>query len=142
MDVKALYPSMEWDEIITSVREMIEESEMEVEGVDWHEVGKYLAVVMTTEEIEDQGLRLVIPQRKGEKNRTITVSYLNDKRNNENWEKARAPGKRQKRKMLARAITEGVKVCLENHMYAVGDVKYLQVSKYCNNKSSSENMRS
>ena len=39
MDVKALYPSMEWEEIVTSVKEMIEESQKDVEDVDWHEVG-------------------------------------------------------------------------------------------------------
>ena len=30
MDVKTLYPSMEWKEIITPVREMVEESDREV----------------------------------------------------------------------------------------------------------------
>ena len=38
MDVKALFPSMKWDEIIKAVREMIEESDMSIENVDWHEV--------------------------------------------------------------------------------------------------------
>ena len=33
MDVKALYPSMEWGEIVTAVRDMIEQSERIVENV-------------------------------------------------------------------------------------------------------------
>ena len=127
MDVKALYPSMEWEDIIVSVREMIEGSEMEIDNVDWKEVGKYLAVSMTREDIEREGLRKVIPERKGGNTRQITVSYLNDKKNDDQWENARSPGKKQKRKMIALAVAEGIKTCLENHMYCVGDKKYLQV---------------
>ena len=29
--------------------------------------------------------------------------------------------------MIALAVAEGIKTCLENHMYCVGDKKYLQV---------------
>jgi hypothetical protein len=47
MDVKALYPSMSWNAIVAAVIRMINNSEMAVENVDWHEVGKYLAVMMT-----------------------------------------------------------------------------------------------
>ena len=38
MDVKALYPSMRWQDIIKAVREMIENSDMIIDSVDWHEV--------------------------------------------------------------------------------------------------------
>ena len=39
MDVKALYPSMEWEEITKSVQIMIEESDMEIESIDMKEMG-------------------------------------------------------------------------------------------------------
>jgi hypothetical protein len=51
MDVKALYPSMKWADIVVAVREMIQNSFMDVKNVDWFEVGKYLYVMMTEEEI-------------------------------------------------------------------------------------------
>ena len=35
MDVKDLYPSMSWEEIITAVKEMIINSDMDVMNVDW-----------------------------------------------------------------------------------------------------------
>ena len=35
MDVKALYPSMEWEEIVVAVREMIENSEEVIQNVNW-----------------------------------------------------------------------------------------------------------
>jgi hypothetical protein len=34
MDVKALYPSMQWDDIVVAVKEMIEKSELEIDNVD------------------------------------------------------------------------------------------------------------
>ena len=39
MDVKALYPSMGWSAIVSAVKEMIENSNMQIQNVDWHEVG-------------------------------------------------------------------------------------------------------
>ena len=47
-----------------AVREMVEESDMEVKNVDYHEVGKYLAVMLTEEDIEQEGLTFVVPKRK------------------------------------------------------------------------------
>ena len=126
MDVKALYPSMDWGEIIISVREMVEESKREIEDVNWHELGKYLAVTMSKEEIEKEGLIHVIPTRKEETGRRITVAYLCNKQNSEKWNSARSPGCRQRKKMLALAISQGIRVCLENHTYKVGDRVFLQ----------------
>ena len=40
MDVKALYLSMEGNEIEKSVREMVENSKRDIENVNWMEVGK------------------------------------------------------------------------------------------------------
>ena len=51
MDVKALFPSMRWVDILQAVRDMIETSDMNVENVNWLEVGKYLAVMMSKNDI-------------------------------------------------------------------------------------------
>ena len=64
MDVKALYPSMQWDDIVVAVKEMIEKSELEIDNLDWREVGKYIAVMVPEEIIEKEGLMHVIPKRK------------------------------------------------------------------------------
>ena len=63
MDVKALYPSMEWKEITTAVSEMVESSEKQIEDVEWYGVGKYLAVTLTPEEIKREGLDKQVPKR-------------------------------------------------------------------------------
>ena len=124
MDVRALFPSMRWVDIMKAVRNMIETSDMNVENVNWLEVGKYLAVMMSTNDIEEEGLNHVVPKRKN--NRAITINYLQNKKNNKKWHKARKPGRRQQKKMLALAISIGVQQVLANHTYKVGDTIYLQ----------------
>ena len=129
MDVKALYPSMEWDEIVVAVKEMIENSDKTVENVDWHEIGKYIAVTMSEESIKKEGLEHVIPRRKaGRRKRRVTVAYLCQKENEDKWNSARTPGKKQKKRMLALVVAEGVRVCMESHVYCVGDRVFLQQS--------------
>ena len=126
MDVKALYPSMEINEVVQAVKEMIEQSEKQIESVDWNELSRYLAVTLSKEEIEKEGLQHVLPKRKSNNNRKVSVAYLSNKKNTENWTTARTPGHRQKRKMIALAVTTGIKACMENHLYMVGDTTYLQ----------------
>ena len=106
--------------------EIIRSSENETMNVDYTEVGKYLAVTMTKEKIIQEGLKHVIPTRKKETGRRITVSYLCCRENEDKWNKPRVPGIRQKKKMLALAVAEGVRVCMSNHVYCIGDKLYRQ----------------
>ena len=126
MDVKALYPSMEWNEILTAVRELIESSTEEIQGVDYDEIGKYLAVTMNREDIKREGLAHVVPERKVETGRDITVAYLCNRANDDKWKTARKPGKRQCKKMVALAVMEGVRACMSHHVYRVGDKTFIQ----------------
>ena len=126
MDVKALYPSMDWEEIIVSVREMIENSKEDIENVDYNEIGKYLAVTLTEEDIAREGLEHVVPKRKVETGRSISVAYLCNKSNEDKWQRARPPGNRQKKRMVALAVAEGVRACMANHVYCVGDKIFMQ----------------
>ena len=124
MDVKALYHSMKWKDIVKAIREMIEESEMKIENVNWREAAKYIAVMFTPEEIEQEGLTAVIPTR--ESNKKITINYLQSSKNDENWSKARKPGIRQQKKILAMVISKGVELVMSNHTYKVVDDIFLQ----------------
>ena len=54
------------------------------------------------------------------------MAYLSNKKNEENWTMGRAPGYRQKRKMLGLAVATGVEACMRNHLYRVGDKTYQQ----------------
>jgi hypothetical protein len=80
--------------------------------------------MMTKEEIIEEGLYHVVPKR--ESNRKITINYLQNKKNDVNWIKARKPGRNQQRKMISLAISIGVQQVLGNHTYKVGDTAYLQ----------------
>ena len=124
MDVKALYPSMSWEEIVKSVKWLIVNSDMNVENVNWFEVGKYLAVMMTPEEIAEEGLDNVIPKRRGLRLRKITVNYLKQNKNADKWLPARRPGVRQKRTMLGLAVSYGVQTNMSCHTYKVADDLY------------------
>ena len=85
MDLKALYPSMRWVDIVKAVREIIVNSDMEIENDDWREVAKYNAVMVPPDKIEKGGLILVIPKRKKARTRRITINYLISKNNDEKW---------------------------------------------------------
>ena len=126
MDVKALYPSMEWEEITTAVKELIENSQDEVKNVDYEEIAKYLAVTTDKEILEKEGLDEYIPKRKITTGRKITIAYLCNKNNDDKWQKARQPGKKEKKKMVALAVAEGVRACMSNHTYRVGDTTFQQ----------------
>ena len=123
MDVKALYPSMKWREIVESVRELVEKSDLKVENVNWREATKYIAVMYTPEEIEEEGLTAVIPTR--ESNRQVTINYLQSDKNDDKWSKTRKPGVRQQKKILSMVIAKGVEVVMSNHTYRVGDNIFL-----------------
>ena len=127
IDFKALYPSMSCDAIICAVKEMIMRSRMSIFDVDWREVAKYVAVEVSPEEIEAEGLTLVVPKRKKRRTRHITINYLRQKNNDQKWTMARKPGSQQKKKLLSLAISVGVKKVMSNHTYMVGDDCYLQM---------------
>ena len=101
---------------------------MKIMNVNWHEVGKYLAVVMTPQDITAEGLVNVIPTRQGLRLRKITINYLKHKKNESKWRPARKPGVRQQKKMLALAISHGVYTTLSSHTYRVGDTMYQQMA--------------
>ena len=92
------------------------------------EVGKYLAIMLSEERIKREKFEHVIPKTKTEKGRKPTTAYLCDKKNKDKWKAARTPGSRQKRRMPAIAVSEGVRVCMENHVYCLGDRVFLQLS--------------
>ena len=101
MDVTAFYPSMSLDEIVKSIKWLIVivNNDLIIENIHWFKVGIYLAVMMTPEEITEEGLTNVILKRRGLRLRRITVNYLRHKRNEDKWIPARKPGVRQQRKI-------------------------------------------
>ena len=119
MDVKALYPSIEWGEIVIAVREIMEMSDEMIENVDYNEVGRYLAVSLSKEEIKREGRERVVPKGKIDTGREISVAYLCDKNNNNKWQIGIPPDRQQQKRMVAIAVAVGVRACISNHVYCV-----------------------
>ena len=65
---------------------MIMESDIQMKNVNYREVGKYLRVMMTEEEIEEEGIDRVIPKRVKKSRRRLTTNCLfSSKPESEEW---------------------------------------------------------
>ena len=92
MNIKALYPSMTWDDIVEAVMVLIENSKMVIDDVNWREFGKYVAVFVPDEVIEAHGLRNVVPRNNCQPGRTRTINFLQSEKNDSKWTENRAAG--------------------------------------------------
>ena len=137
LDVKALYQSLRIKEAATIMEEYIYDvlmsEKLKVESVDWHEVGKYIAVVMPTDEQERLRIRGVVPRRNvlGPGGPKPTAAYWESdvlcrpgKRTAEGqpvkvnkWIRVPEPSKRQGCRMIAKMLVKAVEVSMTNHMY-------------------------
>ena len=72
MDVKALYPSMSRSESRKAIIEMIVNSGVSVENVDFEEATKFIVVMYSQDDIELYGLSDVIPTRAKVTTRKLT----------------------------------------------------------------------
>ena len=129
MDVKGLYPNLEVEEVLKIIKEMVEKSGLNFEGVDWVEVGKHLAVCVSRQDLDDLNLSEVVPKRKGA-DRRVTMAYLDggnkSKKNIEKWGKLwnmpeRMPNEVEKANMISKLIEIVTKEVMSNHFYSVGD---------------------
>ena len=124
-DVKALYPSLDWDEIVKLVGKLLEETDVSFKDIDYKQIGKFLAVHLTLEEIARNNLISVIPKRKksGRGGPKPGMAYLDsdvDKDGNEKWDwsgKRKTPSEIQQKKMVARMMEIVVRAILSNHLY-------------------------
>ena len=64
LDVKALYPSLDIDATAEIVIEMFVESEFQVEGIDYSELGLYLAINSMRPELNEINIAEFCPTRK------------------------------------------------------------------------------
>ena len=76
MDAIALYPSLRLDQALAICLEMALETDLTVEGADWREMMKYIAVMMPEKEIEKAGMNEFVPRRYTNRGPKPTVRYL------------------------------------------------------------------
>ena len=93
--------------------------------MDYLEVGKYLHVMISSQETDNLGLTDVLPRRTKVSRRKLTTNSLDDG----NWVPAKdRPDDQQRKLMLALTVSEGVCTVVGNHTYMVGDQVYLQTT--------------
>ena len=128
LDVKSLYPSLDVEFVSEKVGEMFLSSVVNVPELDCKELGLYLALNRTPEELREKGLDKVCPTRKRKDGKppvgrppVMTGCAMEEQREKRfaPWEDARIeePDTYTKKRMLAEAITIGVEHVMSNHIY-------------------------
>ena len=78
-DVKALYPSLDIDFTTDIVCEMFQNSGISIHGADYEELGLYLRLNKTKQEIEQLGLKDYCPTRKSTRGPKPTITGCGSK---------------------------------------------------------------
>lgn len=131
-DVKALYPSLDIDFTISKVCEVFKESDVLVSGVDYDELGLYLRLTRSNDDINTLLLADVCPTRRSNRGQypTITSSGTAAKKVDrfKPWlPAATVPDAYQQREMLTEALRVGLEVVMKNHVYEFdGEVRHQQ----------------
>ena len=121
MDVKALYPSLEVNQSLDILEEVVTNTPIIFEGVDWQEATKLLAVTSTK---EARNLTSVIPIRSldlvGRKYK-VGLSYLDSDSskglNKWTWRVGRKPSTTQMKTIMAMVFRVMVRFIMTNHVY-------------------------
>ena len=64
MDAKSLYPSLKAKPTTDIVTQVFSEVDLKIEGVDWNEAGKYLALNLSQKDINDLNIGDLVSTRK------------------------------------------------------------------------------
>ena len=131
-DVKALYLSLQTDIVAETISNEYLKSDLEI-NVDSDELGLYLTLILSKEEIEVENLQDVTAQWRheghGKKPGITTAKVLADTRAKGNTKfdrPKRSPTKQEKRKMVAMAIKAGIKIVMKSHVYRFNGKIFLQ----------------
>ena len=121
-DVVALYPSLDIDFTIDKVCEVFFESDISIQGIDYAELGLYLTVTTSPEELTKLGIAGVCPTRKTNKGRPPTITASGSEEQKEKRFKpwnlpVRQPDERARRIMLREALRVVLTVIMKNHLY-------------------------
>ena len=87
---------------------------------------RYVAIHTTPEEVEDEGLKDVIPLRVKKSRRKLTMNCLKAKTADTDWLPATPPDNNQKRKLFGLVMAIGIDIIMSNHTYLLGDQVFLQ----------------
>ena len=123
MDVEALYPSLDIEFTVDKVCELLYESSVKIEGIDYKELGLYLSLTKTDDELREMGIQAGCPKRRARRGPRPKITGCGTE---ENREKRHQPwifpnisriDPMMKRKMLVEAVRIVLRQLLETHTY-------------------------
>ena len=125
LDVKALYPSIDIEHTANIVEMAYNNNDYEVINTNTEEIGLYLAVNLSTQELQNAGLSDYCPTRKHKTGRPPNITGCiveNDKdKRFKPWNSPKSiPDDVMKKKLLAKALNIAVKFTMSNHVYSFG----------------------
>ena len=142
LDVKALYPSLKVEEVKKIINEMLTEVQREgnlnFQDIDYYEVGKYIKVACTEEEIRENRLENIIPERTaGNRGQRPTAAYWDNdvrvqvengiRKEVPKWKETNTqPEKDEKERMISLMIVKAVEIIMKNHTYRFNNKYYKQ----------------
>ena len=133
MDVEALYPSIQVNRSTRIVGEMVEESKLKIENVDYNTAVRYIASNSSQADIFKWGMKQIIPRRKcktGVRPGATTDELHRRRRYNEEGEEIEGESKwvvarkdlseKEMKSVVAKVIEIGVRTTFRNHVYQWG----------------------
>ena len=130
-DATGLYPNLEGRQGGRLVRDAYLESDLTIEGVNYKEAARYVAMKYDAYEVRKLGLERIIPKRRfkhGTKPGVTGKEPLSKESDDEvRWEfPEREPSDLEKRKLLAACLEIGVRCAFASHLYQFGGRTYHQ----------------
>ena len=129
-----MYPNLDKEDILQAVEETVINSDILVASIEDEEVAKYVAVLVDKAEIEEKGLKDVVPTKtvelEGNSKGKVTVAFLDtdtyrSRRKGEqgmlkpkwSWEGKRRPTVAERKILVALLLREQVRVIITSHLY-------------------------
>ena len=135
MDAKALFPSLQVHETATKIREVFETSQLKIEGIDWLEAGKLLAICTEEKELKDLGLEDVVCSRRSNgRGRRIQITtsevmgklWCDDHVTSLFDPPRRQPNKREEVKIFGKILEIMIIAVMKHHIYTFNGETRLQ----------------
>ena len=131
LDVKALYPSLDINRCAQIIKERIQGTLMEFDGIDYTWASKYIALNMSRIEVIREDLQTLVPKKIAKTGSKPTVLTVDMDESKERWKFYKDPGKfnkEEKKRVMGKVCEILVKVTFGHHFYKWGDTVRRQAS--------------
>ena len=125
-DVKSLYPRLQAEPCAAIIARMLEESSLEVEGVNWDQAVHYLALTLDRAKVMQLGLDEVVPRWRKARGRApgiTTKEVRSPLQEQKDWETSlffpptRMTTLEEKKIVLSLCVEQGLLAALGSHLY-------------------------